>query len=233
MSRLLRPLLLKNRRFWGWFVPKNFQRDHAYVIIFWKKKCFLSSCPHSHWMSPNVCPINIGPTSRPHISGSLDIGPISMGHTVQFPLNHLDSDGENSKTFSASQVVSSLKCMNECYFKCLRNHTLPGIIMRISNCMAQDWTFLSEMCFKFSNMWPLAKGLEVNVAAQILISKKKHDLTWNFGSGIKFWFSAFFSYHSHRHFILYMHCSESSQQVITFLSPRCSPLNISNTVFPR
>ena len=31
MSRLLGPLLLKNRRFWGWFVPKN---SNDYIFCF-------------------------------------------------------------------------------------------------------------------------------------------------------------------------------------------------------
>ena len=38
MSRLLGPLLLKNRRFWGWFVPKKFQWLHFLFsgsLIWW------------------------------------------------------------------------------------------------------------------------------------------------------------------------------------------------------
>ena len=56
MSRLLGPLLLKNRRFWGWFVPKNFQWLHFLFsgsVIWWT--AFWVICPWNEFEETEQC----------------------------------------------------------------------------------------------------------------------------------------------------------------------------------
>ena len=56
MFRLLGPLLLKNRRFWGWFVPKNFQWLHFLFsgpVIWWT--AFWVICPWNEFEEREQC----------------------------------------------------------------------------------------------------------------------------------------------------------------------------------
>ena len=59
MSRLLGPLLLKNRRFWGWFVPKNFQWLHLLFsgsVIWWT--AFWVICPWNEFEETKQCAVH-------------------------------------------------------------------------------------------------------------------------------------------------------------------------------
>ena len=56
MSRLLGPLLLKNRRFWGWFVPKKIQWLHflfSVSVIWWT--AFWVICPWNEFEETEQC----------------------------------------------------------------------------------------------------------------------------------------------------------------------------------
>ena len=58
MSRLLEPLLLKNRRYRGWFVPKKYQWLQNYVCVTYLVVSFLSYLPVKRiWRNKAVCPI--------------------------------------------------------------------------------------------------------------------------------------------------------------------------------